>query len=201
MITLRKDLDLIANLVEDNSKVIDIGCGNGELLNFLSKNKNSKIQGLEINQKKVNKCVSKGLSVIQGDADKDLGLYPEKSFDYVILSQTIQATLEPEKILTELTRIGKRVIVSIPNFGFWKVRLDLLVKGKMPITSKLNSTWFETENIHLCTISDFTDLCDQLNLKIKQTVTIASNKQKMFSGKPNKLANIFAEEAIFLIQN
>ena len=201
MITLRKDLDLIANLVEDNSKVIDIGCGNGELLNFLSKNKNSKIQGLEINQKKVNKCVSKGLSVIQGDADKDLGLYPEKSFDYVILSQTIQATLEPEKILTELTRIGKRVIVSIPNFGFWKVRLDLLLKGKMPITSKLNSTWFETENIHLCTISDFTDLCDQLNLKIKQTVTIASNKQKRFSGKPNKLANIFAEEAIFLIQN
>ena len=201
MITLRKDLDLIANLVEDNSKVIDIGCGNGELLNFLSKNKNSKIQGLEINQKKVNKCVSKGLSVIQGDADKDLGLYPEKSFDYVILSQTIQATLEPEKILTELTRIGKRVIVSIPNFGFWKVRLDLLVKGKMPITSKLNSTWFETENIHLCTISDFTDLCDQLNLKIKQTVTIASNKQKRLSGKPNKSANIFAEEAIFLIQN
>ena len=201
MITLRKDLDLIANLVEDNSKVIDIGCGNGELLNFLSKNKNSKIQGLEINQKKVNKCVSKGLSVIQGDADKDLGLYPEKSFDYVILSQTIQATLEPEKILNELTRIGKRVIVSIPNFGFWKVRLDLLVKGKMPITSKLNSTWFETENIHLCTVSDFTDLCDQLNLKIKQTVTIASNKQKMFFGKPNKLANIFAEEAIFLIQN
>ena len=201
MITLRKDLDLIANLVENNSKVIDIGCGNGELLNFLSKNKNSKIQGLEINQKKVNKCVSKGLSVIQGDADKDLGLYPEKSFDYVILSQTIQATLEPKKILTELTRIGKRVIVSIPNFGFWKVRLDLLVKGKMPITSKLNSTWFETENIHLCTVSDFTDLCDQLNLKIKQTVTIASNKQKMFFGKPNKLANIFAEEAIFLIQN
>ena len=201
MITLRKDLDLIANLVEDNSKVIDIGCGNGELLNFLSKNKNSKIQGLEINQKKVNKCVSKGLSVIQGDADKDLGLYPEKSFDYVILSQTIQATLEPKKILTELTRIGKRVIVSIPNFGFWKVRLDLLVKGKMPITSKLNSTWFETENIHLCTISDFTDLCDQLNLKIKQTVTIASNKQKSFFGKPNKSANIFAEEAIFLIQN
>lgn len=201
MITLRKDLDLIANLVEDNSKVIDIGCGNGELLNFLSKNKNSKIQGLEINQKKVNKCVSKGLSVIQGDADKDLGLYPEKSFDYVILSQTIQATLEPKKILTELTRIGKRVIVSIPNFGFWKVRLDLLIKGKMPITSKLNSTWFETENIHLCTISDFIDLCDQLNLKIKQTVTIASNKQKMFFGKPNKLANIFAEEAIFLIQN
>ena len=154
-----------------------------------------------INQKKVNQCVAKGLSVIQGDADKDLGLYPDNSFDYVILSQTIQATIEPKKILIELTRIGKKVIVSIPNFGFWKVRLDLLFKGKMPITSKLNSTWFETVNIHLCTISDFIDLSDQLNLEIKQTVTISSNKQKQFFGKPNKSENIFAEEAIFLIQH
>ena len=201
MTTLRKDLNLIADLVENNSKVIDVGCGNGELINFLSKNKNAKIQGLEINQKKVNQCVAKGLSVIQGDADKDLGLYPDNSFDYVILSQTIQATIEPKKILIELTRIGKKVIVSIPNFGFWKVRLDLLFKGKMPITSKLNSTWFETDNIHLCTISDFIDLSDQLNLEIKQTVTISSNKQKQFFGKPNKYENIFAEEAIFLIQH
>ena len=201
MTTLRKDLNLIADLVENNSKVIDVGCGNGELINFLSKNKNAKIQGLEINQKKVNQCVAKGLSVIQGDADKDLGLYPDNSFDYVILSQTIQATIEPKKILFELTRIGKKVIVSIPNFGFWKVRLDLLFKGKMPITSKLNSTWFETVNIHLCTISDFIDLSDQLNLEIKQTVTISSNKQKQFFGKPNKSENIFAEEAIFLIQH
>ena len=201
MTTLRKDLNLIADLVENNSKVIDVGCGNGELINFLSKNKNTKTQGLEINQKKVNQCVAKGLSVIQGDADKDLGLYPDNSFDYVILSQTIQATIEPKKILIELTRIGKKVIVSIPNFGFWKVRLDLLFKGKMPITSKLNSTWFETVNIHLCTISDFIDLSDQLNLEIKQTVTISSNKQKQFFGKPNKYENIFAEEAIFLIQH
>ena len=201
MTTLRKDLNLIADLVENNSKVIDVGCGNGELINFLSKNKNAKIQGLEINQKKVNQCVAKGLSVIQGDADKDLGLYPDNSFDYVILSQTIQATIEPKKILIELTRIGKKVIVSIPNFGFWKVRLDLLFKGKMPITSKLNSTWFETVNIHLCTISDFIDLSDQLNLEIKQTVTISSNKQNQFFGKPNKSQNILAEEAIFLIQH
>ena len=201
MTSLRKDLNLIADLVDNNSKVIDVGCGNGELINFLSKNKNAKTQGLEINQKKVNKCVAKGLSVIQGDADKDLGLYPENSFDYVILSQTIQATIEPKKILIELTRIGKKVIVSIPNFGFWKVRLDLLFNGKMPITSKLNSTWFETANIHLCTISDFIDLSDQLNLEIKQTVTISSNKQKQFFGKPNKYENIFAEEAIFLIQH
>ena len=201
MNNLRKDLNLIANLIEDNSKIIDIGCGDGELLDFLNKNKNAKIQGLEIDQKKVNKCVAKGLSVIQGDADKDLSLYPEKSFEYVILSQTIQATLEPKKILYELTRIGEKVIVSIPNFGFWKVRLDLLFKGKMPITRKLNSTWFDTDNIHLCTILDFLELCDQLNLTVKQTVTIASKKQKKFSGKPSIKENIVAEEAIFLIQD
>ncbi len=182
MNNLRKDLNLIANLIEDNSKIIDIGCGDGELLDFLNKNKNAKIQGLEIDQKKVNKCVAKGLSVIQGDADKDLSLYPEKSFEYVILSQTIQATLEPKKILYELTRIGEKVIVSIPNFGFWKVRLDLLFKGKMPITRKLNSTWFDTDNIHLCTILDFLELCDQLNLTVKQTVTITSKKQKNLLG-------------------
>ena len=192
MNNLRKDLNLIANLIEDNSKIIDIGCGDGELLDFLNKNKNAKIQGLEIDQKKVNKCVAKGLSVIQGDADKDLSLYPEKSFEYVILSQTIQATLEPKKILYELTRIGEKVIVSIPNFGFWKVRLDLLFKGKMPITRKLNSTWFDTDNIHLCTILDFLELCDQLNLTVKQTVTITSKKQKKFSGKPSIKENIFA---------
>ena len=201
MNNLRKDLNLIANLIEDNSKIIDIGCGDGELLDFLNKSKNAKIQGLEIDQKKVNKCVAKGLSVIQGDADKDLSLYPEKSFEYVILSQTIQATLEPKKILYELTRIGEKVIVSIPNFGFWKVRLDLLFKGKMPITRKLNSTWFDTDNIHLCTILDFLELCDQLNLTVKQTVTITSKKQKKFSGKPSIKENIFAEEAIFLIQD
>ena len=201
MNNLRKDLNLIANLIEDNSKIIDLGCGDGELLDFLNKNKNAKIQGLEIDQKKVNKGVAKGLSVIQGDADKDLSLYPEKSFEYVILSQTIQATLEPKKILYELTRIGEKVIVSIPNFGFWKVRLDLLFKGKMPITRKLNSTWFDTDNIHLCTILDFLELCDQLNLTVKQTVTITSKKQKKFTGKPSIKENIFAEEAIFLIQD
>jgi len=201
MNNLRKDLNLIANLIEDNSKIIDIGCGDGELLDFLNKNKNAKIQGLEIDQKKVNKCVAKGLSVIQGDADKDLSLYPEKSFEYVILSQTIQATLEPKKILYELTRIGEKVIVSIPNFGFWKVRLDLLFKGKMPITRKLNSTWFDTDNIHLCTILDFLELCDQLNLTVKQTVTITSKKQKNLLGNPSIKENIFAEEAIFLIQD
>ena len=200
MITLRKDLDLIANLVEDNSKVIDIGCGNGELLNFLSKNKNSKIQGLEINQKKVNKCVSKGLSVIQGDADQDLSLYPDKSFDCVILSQTIQATQDPKKILYELVRIGKKVIISIPNFGHWRVRFLLLFKGKMPVTKKLDANWFDTQNIHLCTLTDFIDLCSDLNIHIIQTVTLHTQSQKTFKGKPSFFENLVAEEAIFLIE-
>ncbi|MEC7734517.1 MAG: methionine biosynthesis protein MetW [Pseudomonadota bacterium] len=196
----RIDLNLIVNLVDDDSKVLDIGCGNGDLLNLLLNNKNIKGQGLEINQKKVNECVAKGLSVIQGDADKDLSLYPNNSFDCVVLSQTIQATQEPKRILSELTRIGKKVIVSIPNFGFWKVRLDLLFKGKMPITSKLDSSWYKTQNIHLCTITDFISLCNELHINIKQTVTLHSEKHKSFPGKPSSIENLLSEEAIFLLE-
>ena len=196
----RIDLNLIVNLVDNDSKVLDIGCGNGDLLNLLLSNKNIKGQGLEINQKKVNECVAKGLSVIQGDADKDLSLYPNNSFDCVVLSQTIQATQEPKRILSELTRIGKKVIVSIPNFGFWKVRLDLLLKGKMPITNKLDSSWYKTQNIHLCTITDFISLCNELHINIEQTVTLRSKKHKSFSGKPSSIENLLSEEAIFLLE-
>ena len=196
----RIDLNLIVNLVDNDSKVLDIGCGNGDLLNLLLSNKNIKGQGLEINQKKVNECVAKGLSVIQGDADKDLSLYPNNSFDCVVLSQTIQATQEPKRILSELTRIGRKVIVSIPNFGFWKVRLDLLLKGKMPITNKLDSSWYKTQNIHLCTITDFISLCNELHINIEQTVTLHSNKHKSFSGKPSSIENLLSEEAIFLLE-
>ncbi len=196
----RIDLNLIVNLVDNDSKVLDIGCGNGDLLNLLLNNKNIKGQGLEINQKKVNECVAKGLSVIQGDADKDLSLYPNNSFDCVVLSQTIQATQEPKRILSELTRIGRKVIISIPNFGFWKVRLDLLLKGKMPITNKLDSSWYKTQNIHLCTITDFISLCNELHINIEQTVTLHSKKHKSFSGKPSSIENLLSEEAIFLLE-
>ena len=196
----RIDLNLIVNLVDNDSKVLDIGCGNGDLLNLLLSNKNIKGQGLEINQKKVNECVAKGLSVIQGDADKDLSLYPNNSFDCVVLSQTIQATQEPKRILSELTRIGRKVIISIPNFGFWKVRLDLLLKGKMPITDKLDSSWYKTQNIHLCTITDFISLCNELHINIEQTVTLHSKKHKSFSGKPSSIENLLSEEAIFLLE-
>ena len=148
----RTDLELITSLVDEGIRILDVGCGNGELLQSLKDKKNVKGQGLELKQERVNQCVSKGLSAIQGNADSDLSLYPNQSFDCVILSQTIQATNNPKNILIELVRIGKKAIVSIPNFGFWKVRLGFATYGKMPITKKLSNNWHDTPNIHLCSI-------------------------------------------------
>ncbi len=182
-------------------RVLDVGCGNGELLQSL-KTKNDVIgQGLELKQERVNQCVAKGLSAIQGDADKDLSLYPDQSFDCVILSQTIQATSDPKLILKELIRIGKKAIVSIPNFGFWKVRLSLGINGRMPRTKKLIYNWYDTPNIHLCTILDFINLCNELNIQIEKTITLSSDNNKSYNGLPNKLSNLFSEEAIFLIKS
>lgn len=196
----RIDLELITSLVDKKIRVLDVGCGNGELLQSL-KTKNDVIgQGLELKQERVNQCVEKGLSAIQGDADKDLSLYPDQSFDCVILSQTIQATGDPKLILKELIRIGKKAIVSIPNFGYWKVRLSLGVNGRMPRTKKLIYNWYDTPNIHLCTILDFINLCNELNIQIEKTITLSSNNNKSFNGLPNKLSNLFSEEAIFLIR-
>ena len=196
----RIDLELITSLVDKKIRVLDVGCGNGELLQLL-KTKNDVIgQGLELKQERVNQCVEKGLSAIQGDADKDLSLYPDQSFDCVILSQTIQATGDPKLILKELIRIGKKAIVSIPNFGYWKVRLSLGINGRMPRTKKLIYNWYDTPNIHLCTILDFINLCNELNIQIEKTITLSSNNNKSYNGLPNKLSNLFSEEAIFLIK-
>ena len=197
----RIDLELITSLVDKKMRVLDVGCGNGELLQSL-KTKNDVIgQGLELKQERVNQCVEKGLSAIQGDADKDLSLYPDQSFDCVILSQTIQATGDPKLILKELIRIGKKAIVSIPNFGYWRVRLSLGINGRMPRTKKLIYNWYDTPNIHLCTILDFINLCNELNIQIEKTITLSSNNNKSFNGLPNKLSNLFSEEAIFLIKS
>ena len=197
----RIDLELITSLVDKKIRVLDVGCGNGELLQSL-KTKNDVIgQGLELKQERVNQCVEKGLSAIQGDADKDLSLYPDQSFDCVILSQTIQATSDPKLILKELIRIGKKAIVSIPNFGYWKVRLSLGINGRMPRTKKLIYNWYDTPNIHLCTILDFINLCNELNIQIEKTITLSSNNNKSYNGLPNKLSNLFSEEAIFLIKS
>jgi len=201
MVNNRTDLELITSLVDKEARILDVGCGNGELLKSLKNKKNVKGQGLELKQERVNKCVAKGLSAIQGNADSDLSLYPDQSFDCVILSQTIQATNNPKNILIELIRIGKKAIISIPNFGYWKVRLGFAIHGKMPITEKLSNNWYDTPNIHLCSILDFVDLCRELNIKIEKTIVLNSNKTKSFNGAPNSWSNFFGEEAIFLIKN
>ena len=201
MTNKRIDLELITSLVDKETRVLDIGCGNGELLESLKRKRKVIGQGLELKQERVNQCVAKGLSAIQGDADKDLGLYPNQSFDCVILSQTIQATGQPKLILGELIRIGKKAIVSIPNFGYWKIRLSLAINGKMPITKKLSHNWHDTPNIHLCTILDFINLCKELNIQIEKTIILSSKKTKSYNGTPNKLSNLLSEEAIFLIKS
>ena len=197
----RIDLELITSLIDKKMRVLDVGCGNGELLQSLTTKNDVIGQGLELKQERVNQCVAKGLSAIQGDADKDLSLYPDQSFDCVILSQTIQATSDPKLILKELIRIGKKAIVSIPNFGFWKVRLSLGINGRMPRTKKLIYNWYDTPNIHLCTILDFINLCNELNIQIEKTITLSSDNNKSYNGLPNKLSNLFSEEAIFLIKS
>ncbi|HHI82424.1 MAG TPA: methionine biosynthesis protein MetW, partial [Rhizobiales bacterium] len=168
--TPRVDHLLIAELVAPGSRVIDVGCGDGALLDLLERNRSVDGRGMEISREKVNACVARGLSVIQGDADRDLDDYPDKAFDYAILSLTIQATQRPRHVLENLLRVGQRAIVSFPNFGHWSVRGRLLFSGRMPVTENLPDQWYETPNAHLCTIKDFTDLCRIVNARIERTV-------------------------------
>ena len=158
---MKQEFKIIANLVEKNTRVLDVGCGDGTLIEFLENNKKIDIRGIEISKKNVQKCIEKGLTVIEGDAEKDLAQFPNASFDFVILSQTLQAFLNPEIVINELLRVGKKAIVTVPNFGFWKVRLHLLIKGTMPITKNLPDEWYNTPNIHMCTIKDFFNFCSR----------------------------------------
>ena len=152
---MKHEFKIIADLIENNSRVIDVGCGDGVLMDFLKKNKNIDVRGLEISKEKVQKCISKGLTVIEGNAESDLQQFPDHSFDYAILSQTLQAFLNPEIVINELLRVGKKAIVTIPNFGYWKVRFHLLFRGTMPITETLPDQWYNTANLHMCTIKIF----------------------------------------------
>jgi len=196
----RPDLQLIADLIEQDSRVLDVGCGDGALLEMLKASKSIDGRGLELSQEGVNACVARGLSVIQGDADTDLTSYPDKAFDYVILTLTIQATHRPADVLRELTRIGRYVIVSFPNFGYWKVRTTLFLQGRMPVTGLLEHSWYATPNIHLCTIGDFTDLCRDLDIEIEKAFG------RTGGGRPRKinaraaLPNLLTEEAILLLR-
>ncbi|TDI65697.1 MAG: methionine biosynthesis protein MetW [Alphaproteobacteria bacterium] len=195
----RTDLVLIADLIEPGSRVLDVGCGDGTLLQMLTNIKDVDARGVELSQTGVNACVARGLSVVQGDADADLPAYPDQAFDYVILSQTIQATRKPKSVLDELLRIGRRVIVSFPNFGYWKVRLHLMMSGRMPMTDLLDQPWYETPNIHLCTIRDFVTMCEGMNVKIENAYARRGNRIKMRFSKPGMLANLISDEAIFIL--
>ena len=170
--SLRKDLKIISEFIEEKEKILDVGCGEGDLIDFLSKKKLVDCRGIELSQDGVNKCVEKGLTVIQGDANSDLKDYPNNVFSTVILSQTIHAMSSPEAVIMDLIRIGKRAIISFPNFAYWKIRLDLLLRGRMPKNEILPYEWYNTPNIHLCSTNDFEHFCNQKKLKIIKKVLI-----------------------------
>jgi len=195
----RADHLLIAQMVEANSRVLDVGCGDGALLRLLASSRGVNARGIEISQAGVNDCVSKGLSVIQGDADTDLNDYPTDSFDYVILSQTLQATQRPKLVLENMLRIGRHAIVSFPNFGHWRIRMQLLLRGRMPITAGLSSPWYETPNIHFCTIRDFVELTESMGARIERAVAINQLGAPLRLSAPWWVWNMFGEQAIFLL--
>jgi methionine biosynthesis protein MetW len=196
---LRQDLRLIAEMIEPASRVLDIGCGDGALLAYLARQKSVDGRGIELSQSGVNACVGHGLSVIQGDADRDLEAYPDGAFDVVVLSQTLQATHRPRRVVEELVRIGRRAIVSFPNFGFWRIRLGLLLTGRMPVSQCLVYPWYETPNIHLCTIRDFVALCDEIGVRVDRSVTLDHHGQPYSLDPRGSLANLLAEQGIFVL--
>lgn len=196
----RVDLQVVANLITPGARVLDIGSGDGLLLELLRSEKQVDGRGLELSQRGVNECVARGLSVVQGDADKDLVFYPDKGFDYVILSQTLQATRNPRTVLEELLRIGERAIVSFPNFGHWRVRLWLLLRGRMPVTADLPDAWYETPNIHFCTIRDFVMLCDAVGAKVESATALDANGQRIGFSMPWWFWNFFGQQAVFLLR-
>ena len=196
---LRPELVRIAEMVEASARVLDVGCGDGALLEHLARTKNVDARGIELSQAGVNASVARGLSVIQGDADTDLAEYPPRAFDFVILSQTIQATRQPKIVLEQLLRIGRCVIVSFPNFGFWKIRLKLALHGRMPITGTLSHPWYETPNIHLCTIADFVALARQLDARIDRALAVDESGEVRALSQPGYFDNLTAAGAIILL--
>ncbi|MGF1621919.1 MAG: methionine biosynthesis protein MetW [Rhodomicrobiaceae bacterium] len=195
----RVDHLLIAEMVERGARVIDIGCGHGELLSLLEQQRDVDGRGVELKQSNVNLCVARGLSVIQGDADLDLIHYPDKSFDYAVLSQTLQAMREPRHVLEQLLRIGRHAIVSFPNFGHWRIRLQFLAHGRMPVTASLSEPWYETQNIHHCTIKDFLALCELVDAKVEQSVALNAYGQRIGLNLPWMWHNLIGEQAVFLL--
>ena len=197
---MKNEFKVIADLIEKDKKVLDVGCADGTLMKFLKDNKNINIRGLEISKDKVQKCIAKGLTVIEGNAEKDLIQFPDKSFDYVVLSQTLQAFFNPEKVINELLRVGKKAIVTIPNFGYWKIRLHLLIKGTMPITKILPDEWYNTPNLHMCTIKDFVHFVKFRNIKIFKSIALNNENVSSINDTNLGVKNLYADLGIFLIE-
>ena len=197
---MKNEFKVIADLIEQNKKVLDVGCADGTLMKYLKDNKNINIRGLEISKDKVQKCIAKGLTVIEGNAEKDLSQFPDKSFDYVVLSQTLQAFLNPELVINELLRVGNKAIVTIPNFGYWKIRLHLLTKGTMPITKTLPDEWYNTPNLHMCTIKDFVHFVKSRNFRIFKSLALNNEDVSLINNSNLGIKNLFADLGIFLIE-
>lgn len=196
---VRVDHQLIAEMIRPGSRVLDVGCGDGALLDLLRRTRDVDGRGIEISREKVNACVARGLSVIQGDADRDLPAYPDAAFDYAVLSLTIQATRRPKAVLDNLLRIGRHAIVSFPNFGHWRVRSQLMFRGRMPVTEHLPEQWYDSPDGHLCTIKDFVTLCAMLDARVEQKVAFNTAGQKLGTWLPLTAHNLLGEKAVFLL--
>ena len=197
---MKKEFKIIAGLIENNTKVLDVGCGDGTLMKYLKDEKNIDTRGLEISKKNVQDCTSKGLSVIEGNAEKDLHQFPNLSFDYVILSQTLQAFYNPEKVIDDLLRVANKAIVTIPNFGHWKVRIHLLLKGTMPVTETLPNEWYNTPNLHMCTIKDFFNFCSKKKIELYKSISLSGEKTSTINSGNINIRNLSSELGIFLIK-
>ena len=197
---MKQEFKIISTLIKKESHVLDIGCSDGILMEYLKDEKKVNIRGIEISKSKVQNCVAKGLTVIEGNAEKDLKQFPDNSFDYVVLSQTLQAFLNPENVIKELLRIGKQAIVTIPNFGYWKIRLHLLLKGTMPVTRTLPDEWYNTPNIHLCTIKDFVFFSKKKEFNLSKSIAMRSNKVSYINNVNLNMKNLSANLGIFLIE-
>ena len=196
---MKNEFKIIANLLPGQSRVLDVGCGDGTLIEALIKQKNIDARGIELEENKVKQCISKGLSVIQGNAETELSQFPDKAFDFVVLSQTLQAFYQPENVLNELLRIGKKVIISIPNFGYWQVRTSLLFFGKTPVTKSLPDSWYNTANLHMCSIKDFYQFCDKKKIKMDKIIGINDEKTSSINQINLEMKNLLCEVGIFLI--